>query len=154
MASRVDPTPDSPDQSAIRLLNFFVVYVTSAAAWVPILRSGRPLLALPGSLTLLTLVTTLMPSLVTIVLSGRRDGWSDTRALLGQAGKWRFGLPWYAVALSLTVLPDLLALVVSGLLDSSGGALGPVQLQLLLPFAPAARSSAGAATPCPCSNGG
>jgi membrane protease YdiL (CAAX protease family) len=123
--------------SAIWLLAFFVVvYVASAAAWVPILRSGRPFFALPGPLALLALAITLMPSLVAIVLSGLREGWPGMRALLGQAGRWGFGLPWYVVALALTVLLDVVALALSALLGSPAGALGPLQLQLLLPFAP------------------
>jgi len=53
------------------------------------------------------------------------------RALLGQAARWRFGLPWYVVALVLTVALDLIAL-----LGSPAAALGTVQAQLVLPFAP------------------
>jgi|SRR5579859_1828674 len=137
MASHAEPGPGRSDRSLVWLLAFFVVvYAASAAAWVPILRSGRPLFALPGPLTLLFLVITIMPSLVAILLSGLRNGWPGIRALLGQAGRWRFGLPWYVVALALTVLLDLVALALSALLGSPVGALGPVQLQLLLPIAP------------------
>ena len=137
MAKWIDRPSDRSDRSAVWLLAFFVVvYAASAAAWAPILRSGRPLFGLPGPLTLLALLITIMPSLVAILLSALREGWPGVRALLGQAGRWRFGLPWYVLALALTVLLDLLALVVSALLGSPAGALGPLQLQLLLPFAP------------------
>lgn len=137
MASRVEPAGDRPDRSAIWLVAFFVVlYVGSAVAWAPILRSGRPFFALPGPLSLLALLITIMPSLVAIVLAGLQGGWAGVRALLGQAGRWRFGLPWYVVALALTVALDLIALAFSTLLGSPAGALGPLQIQLLLPFAP------------------
>jgi len=70
MASRADPTPVHPPQSAIWLLAFFVVlYVATAAAWLPILRSGNSLLAATGPLALVSLLITVMPSLVAIVLS-------------------------------------------------------------------------------------
>ena len=137
MASRVDSLPDRSSGSTVWLVAFFVVvYVASAVAWVPILRSGRSLLALTGPLSLLGLVITIMPSLVAILLSGLRDGWPGVRALLGQAGRWRFALSWYVVALALTVVLDVVALGFSSLFGSPSGSLGPIQLQLLLPFAP------------------
>ena len=137
MAARVGPLRDEFDRSTLWLVAFFVVvYAASAAAWAPILRSGRPLFAQPGPLSLLLFLITIMPSLVAILLSGLREGWPGVRALLGQAGRWRFGLPWYAVALALTVFLDLIALALSIALGDRVGALGPLQLQLLLPFAP------------------
>src|SRR5579862_3471963 len=124
MASRTNPAADRPGQSAIWLLAFFVVlYVATAAAWLPILRSGNSLLAATGPLALLSLLITVMPSLVAIVLSAIQGGWPGVRALLGQAGRWRFGVSWYVVALVLTVALDLIALALSTLLGSPAAAL-------------------------------
>lgn len=113
-----------------------IVYAALAAAWTPILRSSRPIFALPGPLTLPALLITFLPALAAIVLSGTQGGWSGVRALLGRAGRWRFGAAWYVAALALTVVLDLAALALSTLLGSPVGALGPLQLQLPLPFAP------------------
>ncbi len=111
---------------------FVVTYVVTALLWLPILRSGQPPSALQGRLQLLALLATIVPSLVAIILATVEGGGRGLRELLGQAGRWRFGLGWYAVALLLMPLVWLVALVIGRLL---GGPAPVVRLDFLIPVA-------------------
>lgn len=111
---------------------FVVTYVVTALLWLPILRSGQPPSALQGRLQLLALLATIVPSVVAIALVTIEGGGRGLRQLLGQAGRWRFGLGWYAVALLLMPLVWLVALVIGRLL---GGPAPVVRLDFLIPVA-------------------
>lgn len=56
------------------------------------------------------------PSVAAVVASGILGGWRAVRELLGQIGRWRFAVRWYAVALLLPVVIIGLAQVVYRLL--------------------------------------
>ena len=112
---------------------FVVTYVVTALLWLPVLRAGVSVsAALSGRLLPLVLLASVAPSAVAMVLAGVEGGGRGVRELLGQAGRWRFGVGWYAVALLLEPLIWLAALAVASLL----GGRGPeVRLDFLLPLA-------------------
>ncbi len=83
---------------------FVVTYLVTALVWIPILQSGQALSALSGRLQLLAIPATIVPSLVAIILSSIEGGRRDLSELLSQAGRWRFGLGWYVLAILLMPL--------------------------------------------------
>ena len=84
---------------------FVVTYLVTALLWLPILRSGESLsAALAGPLVLPLLFASVTPSLVAFVLAGIEGGAAGVSQLLGQAGRWRFGIGWYAIAILLAPL--------------------------------------------------
>ncbi len=111
---------------------FLVTYIVTALIWLPILQSGQPLSALQGRLELLAVLATIVPSLVAIVMSILEGGGRGLPQLLGQAGRWRFGLGWHALALLLMPLVWLIALVLGKLI---GGPAPVVRLDFLIPIA-------------------
>lgn len=111
---------------------FVVTYALTALLWWPILRAGAPLSALSGRLVLPFLLAGVAPSLVALALAGVEGGRSGIGRLLGQAGRWRFGPGWYALALLLAPLIALVALALSALL---GGPAPAVRLDYLVPVA-------------------
>ena len=112
---------------------FVVTYLVTALLWLPVLRSGVSVaVALSGRLLPLVLLASVAPSAVAVVLAGVEGGGRGVAGLLAQAGRWRFGVGWYAVALLLEPLIWLAALGVASLL----GGRGPeVRLDFLLPLA-------------------
>jgi len=112
---------------------FVVTYLVTALLWLPILRSGESLsAALAGPLVLPLLLASVTPSLVSFVLSGIGAGPAVIGQLLGQAGRWRFGIGWYAIAILLAPLIWVVSLGVAILL----GGRGPeVRLDFLVPVA-------------------
>lgn len=113
---------------------FFVfTYLVTGLLWLPIIRSGESIsTALSGRFLLLLLLASVTPSLIACVLAGLESGPSGIRKLLGQVGRWRFGLGWYAVA----ILLEPLIWVVSLALALAVGGRGPeVRLDFLIPIA-------------------
>jgi len=110
-----------------------VTYLVTALLWLPILRSGESVaVALSGRLLPLLLLASVTPSLLAFVLAGLEGGGKEARELLGQAGRWRFGIGWYAVAVLLEPLIWVVSLALAILL----GGRGPeVQLDFLIPIA-------------------
>src|ERR1041385_2596456 len=77
---------------------FVVTYIVTALLWLPILRSGESVAgALSGRLLLLLLLASITPSLIAFLLAGIEGGPASMRQLLGQLGRWRFGIGWYAI---------------------------------------------------------
>src|SRR5690348_2203215 len=95
------PEPRMADRWRWAIAFFIVTYLVTALLWWPILRSGQPLSSLAGPRALLLLLAAVVPSVVALVLAGIEGGKSGVVALLDQAGRWRFGLGWYAVAILL-----------------------------------------------------
>jgi CAAX protease family protein len=126
--------PDGPGAKGWQWgVAFFVVtYLVTALLWLPILRSGQALSALTGRLELLAVLATIVPSMVAIIMSAIEGGGRGLRELLGQVGRWRFGLGWYALALLLMPLVWLIALIVGRLF---GGPAPVVRLDFLIPLA-------------------
>ena len=112
---------------------FVVTYLVTALLWLPILRSGESLSAAMASPLVLPLFFgSITPSLVAFVLAGIEGGTAGVGQLLGQAGQWRFGIGWYAVAIFLAPLIWVVSLAVALLL----GGRGPeVRLDFLVPVA-------------------
>lgn len=111
---------------------FVVTYLATALLWLPILRSGQALTALTGRLELLAILATIVPSLVAVIISSIEGGGRGLRELLGQVGRWRFGLGWYALALLLMPLVWLIALMIGQLFR---GPTPVVRLDFLIPIA-------------------
>jgi uncharacterized protein len=96
---------------------FVVICLVMALFWLLILSSGKPLGALSGPLLVLPLVLFVLgPSGVALVLSAIEGGGRGVVELLSQAGRWRFGLGWYAVAILLTPLLLVVTLAIATLL--------------------------------------
>jgi membrane protease YdiL (CAAX protease family) len=112
---------------------FAVTYLVTALLWLPVLRSGESVAAaLSGRLLPLLLLASVTPSVVAFVLAGIEGGGAAARDLLGQVGRWRFGIGWYAVAMLLEPLIWVMSLALAILL----GGRGPeVQLDFLIPIA-------------------
>ncbi len=112
---------------------FIVTYLVTGLLWLPILRSGGSVsAALSGRLLLFLLLASVTPSVIACVLASIEDGPKGLRALLGQAGRWRFGIGWYAVALLLEPLIWAVSLAIAIALGGRGPA---VTLDFLIPLA-------------------
>ncbi len=77
-------------------------------------------------------IATVVPSLVAIVLSAVEGRWRGIRELLAQAGRWRFGLGWYAVAIFLSPLVWAESQAIGRILSAGTP---EVQLDVLIPLA-------------------
>jgi uncharacterized protein len=108
---------------------FVVICLVTALFYLLILRSGKPLGAPPGPPWPVLLLFLLAPSGVALVLSAIEGGGRGVVGLLSQAGRWRFGLGWYAVAILLTPLLLVVTLAIATLL--SGRAYSAWQVNFL-----------------------
>lgn len=85
---------------------FTLAYLGSWIVWLPMVLAGNNLLlesaALsPGLRFLLTVLAPFTgPTLAAFVVTAALEGRAGVRALLGRYVQWRFGLPWYLVALA------------------------------------------------------
>jgi membrane protease YdiL (CAAX protease family) len=96
---------------------FVVICLITTLFWLLILRSGKPLSARPGPLLVPLLVLFVLgPSGVALFLSAIEGGGRGVVELLSQAGRWRFGLGWYAVAILLAPLLFLVTMAIATLL--------------------------------------
>src|SRR6266571_1184441 len=101
---------------------FVVTYLVTALLWLPILRSGESLsAALAGPLVLPLLLASVTPSLVAFVLAGIEGGPAGVGQLLGQAGRWRFGIGWYGDFAGATHLGRLAGCVTPARWSRAGG---------------------------------
>jgi len=126
---------DAPEAHGWRwAVAFFVVtYIVTALLWLPILGSGESVAAaLSGRLLLLLLLASITPSLIAFVIAGIEGGPARMRQLLGQLGRWRFGIGWYAIAM---LLEPLVWVVSLGLAMLFGGRGPEVRLDFLIPIA-------------------
>jgi uncharacterized protein len=112
---------------------FIATYLVTGLLWLPILRSGESIsAALSGRLVLFLLLASVTPSVIACVLATVEDGPKGLRALLGKAGRWRFGVGWYAVAVLLEPVIWSVSLALAIVL----GGRGPeVRLDFLIPLA-------------------
>jgi uncharacterized protein len=84
---------------------FTLAYLGSWIVWLPMLLAGNTLLlppwaVPPGLKFLLTVLAPFAgPTLAALVMTAALEGRAGVRALLGRYVQWRFGLPWYLVAL-------------------------------------------------------
>ncbi len=78
------------------------------------------------------LFASVTPSLVAFVLAGIEGGTAGVGQLLAQAGRWRFGIGWYAVAI---LLAPLIWVVSLGMALLLGGRGPEVRLDFLVPVA-------------------
>jgi CAAX protease family protein len=112
---------------------FVVTYLVTGLLWLPILQSGGSVsAALSGRLLLFFMLASVAPSVIACVLATIEDGPRGLRALLGQAGRWRFGIGWYALALLLEPLIWAVSLVIALALGGRGQV---VTLDFLIPLA-------------------
>jgi hypothetical protein len=88
------------------LLAFFTLaYAGSWIVWLPMLLAGNKVLlpasaVSPGLKFLLTVLAPFTgPTLAAFVITAALEGKAGVRALLGRYVQWRFGWPWYLVAL-------------------------------------------------------
>jgi len=117
-------------------LFFAATYALTWALFAPILLSGQPLFTLPLGLNALFFFATVAPSLVACVIATMQGGRRGLVALLRQATLWRFGVRWYATALLLAALLDVIALAVDILAGRGPRSLQLMfQIQLVIPFA-------------------
>jgi membrane protease YdiL (CAAX protease family) len=85
---------------------FTLVYAGSWIVWLPMVLAGNNLIVPssavpPGLQFLLTVLAPFAgPMLAALIMSAVSDGKAGVRALLGRLVQWRFGLPWYLVALA------------------------------------------------------
>jgi membrane protease YdiL (CAAX protease family) len=85
---------------------FTLSYVGSWIVWLPMLLAGNgvflPPSAVPPGLSFLLIVLAPYagPTLAAFVLTAALEGRAGVRALLARYVQWRFGLPWYLVALT------------------------------------------------------
>jgi membrane protease YdiL (CAAX protease family) len=120
---------------------FVVTCLVTALFWLPLLCSGKPpatfLSTFPGPLQVLFLLVPLLaPSGVALVLSAIEGGGRGVVELLSQAGRWRFGLGWYVVAILLTPLLLVVTLAIATLLGGRAQSASQVNvLGALLPLA-------------------
>jgi membrane protease YdiL (CAAX protease family) len=96
---------------------FTLAYLGSWIVWLPMLLAGNNLLlpssaVSPGLKFLLTVLAPFAgPTLAAFVMTAALEGRAGMWALLGRYVQWRFGLPWYLVAL---VGPLLLLMLAVG----------------------------------------
>jgi membrane protease YdiL (CAAX protease family) len=94
---------------------FTLAYLGSWIVWLPMLLAGNTLLlppwaVSPGLKFLLTVLAPFAgPTLAALVMTAALEGRPGVRALLRRYVQWRFGLPWYLVALAGPLLLLLLA---------------------------------------------
>ena len=111
------------------LIAFFTLaYAGSWIVWLPLVLAGNrllpPSLAIPPGLRfLLTVLAPFAgPTLAALVVTAAIGGTAGVRSLLGRYVRWRFGWPWYFVALA----GPLLLLLLSVAAIYGGGALPPL----------------------------
>jgi membrane protease YdiL (CAAX protease family) len=98
------------------LVAFFIMaYVGSWIVWLPMLLAGNNLLLPVSAITpglkflILVLAPFAGPTLAAFVMTAVLQGRAGVRALLARLVQWRFGLPWYVVALAGPLLLVMLA---------------------------------------------
>lgn len=85
---------------------FTLAYAGSWIVWLPIVLAGNNLIlpssaVPPGLQFLLTVLAPFAgPTLAALIMTAVGSGKVGVRALLGRLVQWRFGLPWYLVALA------------------------------------------------------
>jgi membrane protease YdiL (CAAX protease family) len=85
---------------------FALAYAGSWIAWLPMVLAGNKLIlpssaVPPGLRFLLTVLAPFAgPTLAALVITAVGSGRAGLRALLGRLVQWRFGPPWYLVALA------------------------------------------------------
>lgn len=108
------------------LLYFGLTLAWSWLCWLPMLPTYRDAeFGSPPWVFALLLLGAYGPSLMALVLAGRRDGKAGMKALLRKFAIWRVGLRWYGVAL---LLPVAVALGGALLYSARGGDIGPLVL--------------------------
>jgi membrane protease YdiL (CAAX protease family) len=110
---------------------FTLAYLGSWIVWLPMLLAGNNLLlpasaVPPGLKFLLTVLAPFAgPTLAAFVMTAALEGRAGVRGLLSRYVQWRFGLPWYLVALA----GPLLVLMVSVAAQYGIAALPPLHQQ-------------------------
>jgi membrane protease YdiL (CAAX protease family) len=110
LPAAVRATSESPLKRALSrypLVAFFTLaYLGSWIIWLPLLLAGNNLLLPPTAISpglrffLLVLAPFAGPTLAALLMTAATDGKAGVRVLLGRYVQWRFGLPWYLVALA------------------------------------------------------
>lgn len=78
-----------------QLIVFFILaYVIGWASWLP----AFTMPAVPGFVALIGLYA---PAIAGLIVAGLADGQAGIREILSRFRKWRFGVPWYLLALGL-----------------------------------------------------
>jgi membrane protease YdiL (CAAX protease family) len=94
---------------------FTLAYLGSWIVWLPMLLAGNNLLLPSSAVTpglkflLIVMAPFAGPTLAAFIMTAALEGRAGVRALLGRYVQWRFGLPWYLVALAGPLLGLMLA---------------------------------------------